>query len=196
MFSLDSINQLLIDYRYLIFFPLMVVEGPIVTVIAGYLAFLGYFNVYEIMILALLGDLVGDFICYFFGRFGRASIIKKWGYYIGISWDKVEDFEKLFHKHAIKTLLIGKALHGVGVVPLISAGVVKYDAFKFAFWNIVPTIPKSLILFYLGYHFGKNIEQTDSVLKITALVTILAFIGLVMIYVGKKYTEKYIKKDL
>lgn len=174
----------------------MVVEGPIVTVVAGYLAFLGYFNIYEILILALFGDLVGDFICYFLGRFGRVGIIKKWGHYIGISWNKVEDFEKLFDKHAVKTLLIGKVLHGVGVVPLISAGVAKYDAFKFAFWNIVPTIPKSIILFYLGYHFGKNIEQTDSIFKIVALVTILVSIGIVMIYVGKKYTEKYIKKDL
>lgn len=37
LFPLQEVLQWIFSYKYLVFFPVMVVEGPIITVIAGFL---------------------------------------------------------------------------------------------------------------------------------------------------------------
>jgi membrane protein DedA with SNARE-associated domain len=44
MFSLIQVIGWLVHYKYVVLFPIMVVEGPIITVLAGFLASLGSLN--------------------------------------------------------------------------------------------------------------------------------------------------------
>ena len=39
----------LLAYRYAILFPLVIIEGPIVTILAGFLASLGQFNLCDLL---------------------------------------------------------------------------------------------------------------------------------------------------
>lgn len=45
----------------------MVVEGPIVTSIAAFAASLGYLDIYMILIISLLGNLIPDILLFFIG---------------------------------------------------------------------------------------------------------------------------------
>ena len=51
---------LLNAYGIAILAPLAIIEGPIVTVIAAWLASLGLLNLWEVLICVILADLVGD----------------------------------------------------------------------------------------------------------------------------------------
>jgi len=42
--SFQHFIQLLLTYKYLILFPMALIEGPIITIIAGFIASLGYLN--------------------------------------------------------------------------------------------------------------------------------------------------------
>lgn len=68
--------QLLIGYGYLIIFPLMIIEGHIITVIAEFLASLGYFNVFTIYSLMVLADLTGDTIYYAIQKHDIKEVMK------------------------------------------------------------------------------------------------------------------------
>lgn len=57
-------------YGYILVFGLTVIEGPIVVIIAAFLASQGIFDIYVIAILGWLGDVVGDMLFFFAGRFG------------------------------------------------------------------------------------------------------------------------------
>jgi len=58
---MDYAFSLLLTYKYLILIPLAVVEGPIITVIAGFLITLGYMNIFLVYLIVIAGDLAGDY---------------------------------------------------------------------------------------------------------------------------------------
>ena len=79
-----SVLALLIQYKYLILFPIIVIEGPFATIVSGFLVSLGIFNVFIAYPIIILGDLASDSIFYFVGRFGSKSI-NKWMLYFGVT---------------------------------------------------------------------------------------------------------------
>jgi len=56
--------EFLKHYGYWVMLPLMIVEGPVVTLFAAIMASLGAFNVWIVLVFSILGDLIGDAIFY------------------------------------------------------------------------------------------------------------------------------------
>src|SRR3989338_6750213 len=73
--SLEAIIALLTTYKYLLLFPIVIVEGPIITVIAGFLSSLGQLNFFISYAIAVVGDVVGDCIYYALGFYGRQKFV-------------------------------------------------------------------------------------------------------------------------
>jgi membrane protein DedA with SNARE-associated domain len=181
------------EHSYFVFFPVMVVEGPIVTVIAGFLASLGYFNLIYLYPLAILGDLVGDTIYYALGRWGGRHAINKWAKYLGFNPEHISKVEKLFHHHGGKTLLLGKITQVVGSAVLVAAGVAKMPYKRFLYLNAIITIPKSLLLVLIGYYFGRSYAKINGWLDITILFSLIILIILFFVY--RKKIIKFFYED-
>jgi len=172
MISLDQVNLWLIGYKYLALFPLAVAEGPIVTVIAGFFVSLGQLNLWLAYFVIVAGDLIGDAIHYFIGRWGGEKFINKWGHYFGINENQVASLEKQFDKRGEKLLFIGKMSHGIGGAFLVAAGIIKMPFGKFIFSNMLATLLKSLILLLIGYYFGQALSTINTYLERIALISI------------------------
>ncbi len=151
--ALGKIPQLLISYRYLIFLPLSVFEGPVVTVVAGFLSSLGIFNIVLVYILAVIGDIIGDLLYYCIGILGRKRL-KSRGKFLWISQDQVEKFSSYFKNNSKKVLLFGKWTHAPGLGVLISAGIAGIPIKEFFWINLLGTLPKVLVFLIIGYYFG------------------------------------------
>ncbi len=72
--TLDGALHLLQAHGLWLLFPLATVEGPIVTVLAAYLARLGHLNLALIYVIVVAADLFGDGIVYWIGRIGHGSM--------------------------------------------------------------------------------------------------------------------------
>jgi membrane protein DedA with SNARE-associated domain len=182
-FSLDHLLLWIAAYKYLILFPISIFEGPIITVIAGFLVSQGQLNPYIVLAVVVLGDLVGDTIYYLLGRYGRTTFIRKHGKLVGVTEDRLERMDSHFEKHMGKTLLFGKFSHAVGTVVLVAAGAAKVDYGKFLFYNFIGTVPKSLILLLIGYYFGSAYAKINSYLDTATLIAIIAAILLTVGYI-------------
>lgn len=188
MFSLSKIIELLIQYKYFILFPIVVVEGPIVTVIAGFVSSIGYMGLFAAYVIVVFGDLTGDALYYVMGRWGRERFLNRWGKYIGLSLERVVSIEKHFEKHGSKTLLIGKLAHGIGAIFLVAAGLVKMPFSKFIFANFTATLIKSLALLLIGYFFGKAIIKINSILEFISAISIS--VGIIVVLAFFYYRKK------
>ncbi|MBI2464250.1 DedA family protein [Candidatus Peregrinibacteria bacterium] len=185
-FSLEQIIDLLETYKYVLLFPLAVIEGPMVTVLAAFLASLGYFNTYYVYGLVVLGDIVGDALYYALGKWGGRKFINRWGKYIGIQTERMGRLEQHFAHHSRKTLIIGK-LTQTGAITLVLAGIVKMPFLEFLIFNLIPTVPKSLLLVYIGYYFGKIYATVnDYIAKISIVLIILGIILLWRLFFQRK----------
>ncbi|MGA8848790.1 MAG: VTT domain-containing protein [Dehalococcoidia bacterium] len=192
---LQQIILLLTTHKYLFLFPVAVVEGPIITVIAGFLSSLGLLNIFIAYAVVVVGDIVGDIMHYAFGYYGRQKFVKRWGRFLGITLERVEQLEKHFEKHTGKTLIIGKLSQVVGAVVLVAAGIARVPLRKFIWYNFISTLPKSLILLLIGYYSGESYVKISSYLDYTAIGTVVAAVIFIVIYfmiknVSKKYVDK------
>lgn len=181
-FSLASVIQLLLHYKYLILFPITVIEGPIITIIAGFLVSTHILNFYLAYGVIVAGDIAGDFFLYAIGRWGRTKSIARWTKYIGVTEERLEHLEKHFDKHSGKTLIIGKLSHVVGAAPLIGAGAVRMSFSKFFWFNLIATIPKSMILLLIGFYFGSSYARISHYFDLTAIFMIVLAIILIIVY--------------
>ncbi len=182
-FSLQNILLWLATYKYWVIFPISVFEGPIVAVLSGFLSAHGKINFVTAYFILVLGDVVGDLLYYFLGRWGRnTSIALGWRKITGASNARILKLEKYFKKHAGKTLLISKVTQGIGSVFLFAAGVAKVPIGKFVFFNLVGTLPKSFLLVLIGYYFGESYKQINNYLSYTAEVTVGITILLIVSY--------------
>lgn len=179
MIQLDSIVQLLETYKYALLFPISVVEGPIVAVIAGFLCSENFLSIPITFLVLMAGDMGGDTMYYSIGRFGGHAFLRKWGNFFGIKEDKVMKTEEHFKKHAVKTLLIGKT-QALGGIILAAAGLGKMPFSRYMWINILGSIPKVALFMVLGYYFGQGYRLINTYLGITtAIITGIAILSII-----------------
>lgn len=182
MFSLTNIINHLLVYRYLYLFPVSVVEGPIVSIISGFLASTNALNFWLAFLVLIAGDLVGDTLYYLIGHYGRKSFLDRWGHYIGINETKVEQLEKHFVNHGVKTLIIGKITQLPGGAVLVAAGAAKMPYLKFMATNLVATVPKIFALLVVGYYFGRAYQQINRYFNYTSIVVGVLIVVVIIIW--------------
>jgi len=190
--TLDQIIHLLIQYKYLLLFPIIAIEGPIATVLAGFLTSMGYMNFFAAYATVIAGDMAGDSFYFALGFWGREKLIKRWGKYLGINIERVERIENHFDAHVGKTLIIGKLSHVFGVVILLAAGLAKIRFRDFFKYDLIATLPKSIILILAGYFFGRAAIRSIQYFDSSSLWTFLVVILLIVIYFAiKKLAQKF-----
>ncbi len=179
--------SLLLTYKYVILFPLAVVEGPILTVIAGLFVKTGVLNLYLVYIIVVLGDMFGDTLAYSIGRFGGPLVLRKFSKLWGITDAKVQKAKEYFDLHHHKTLIFSKIIHGVGVAGLITAGNLKISYKKFFFMCLCVSLMQSAILLTIGVLFGHAYAKINQYLGFFSSATIiLAAVIILIIYVKSK----------
>lgn len=181
LLSTASISPLLITYGYVILFPITVIEGPVATIIGGFLASLGYFNLTIIFVIAFVGDIVGDLIYYALGRWGTKRIASR-GKFLWIKIEHAKKLESHFEKHAGKTLLFGKWTHSVGGAILLAAGMSKMPLKKFVLFNVIGSLPKVLIFLLLGYYFGSAYQLINKYFEFASMAILIVIVLIVAIY--------------
>lgn len=189
---LSQVVTLLSTYEYLVLFPIAVFEGPIITIIAGFLVSQGHMNGALAYSAVVLGDLIGDSLYYAIGRWGKEQFLKRWGKYIGVTPERLQTLTTYFTNHGGKTLSIGKLTHGIGAVFLAAAGAAGYPYGKFLWFNFISTLPKSLVLLIIGFYFGKAYESLNQYLDYTAWGVIILSLICAVLYVG--VVQKWLAK--
>ncbi len=69
--TIQHITALLLQYKYLIMFGLMLLEGPVVAFLCAFLAAKGYFNFGIVYLLSVSWDVIPDTLRYLAGRLSR-----------------------------------------------------------------------------------------------------------------------------
>lgn len=182
LFSTTEILDGILQYKYAIIFPITIVEGPIITIISGFLAAHGYLNVFILYPILVLGDLTGDLLYYFIGLFGGKNFITKWGNLVGLTNQKLEKLEQHFEKRGGKILIFGKISHGIGSGILMAAGLAKMPIKDFLWFNLLGTLPKSLLLLVVGYYFGQAYQQINAYFDYATLFFLGSLVIIILLY--------------
>ena len=157
--TFDTLIAAVSSHGATILLPLAIIEGPIVTVLAGYASRLGVFQVPLAFFIVVLGDLIGDTLLYLLGRRGLGRIPPNWMARLGLAPERVTALSVHFAEKGGRTLILAKITHSAGAAVLVAAGLARMPFWRFMWYNLMGTVPKSAVLLALGYVLGEAATQ-------------------------------------
>ena len=148
-----EIIRFFIRYKYFAIFPVAVAEGPIITIISGFLMSRGTLSFLPLISLLVFADVISDSVFYFIGKGGRKALDKI--KIIKISPERLEKIEHQFERSPWKTMIVAKASYGLGTVFMIASGAANMSFRKFLEYMLSLNIVRSTVLLGIGYYFGR-----------------------------------------
>lgn len=192
---MHELGQFFITYGYLLAAPIMIIEGPLATMVMAALASHGYFNVVAVFFLGFCADLVSDFVYYKIGKNGAPRVIS----YINQKFTEqfILKIKDRFQGHGGKLIFTSKVLPGVTVPVFITAGLARYPLTKLYKFAIPAGIIWSSLLTILGYYFGMYVSSAEKMLSRTGIVlAVLVIIFILYQYVfGRQFVKRLFFKD-
>ena len=171
----------IIGHGYLIFWIAATLEGPLTTIAAGVAAALGFFNIYIILLLAISGDIGGDFIYYSLGYMSHHLVRSPLFRFFGLTEKRIAKIEGVLHAHTSRAVMIVKFSPIIGPIGLIVIGSARPPFKKFFNTALAIAIPKSIFFALLGYYSGQAYLQLNKVIAGGQYVVLglIAFVVLV-----------------
>lgn len=149
-----EIATIITNHGITILAPLAILEGPIVTVVAAYLASLNLLRLVDVIVCVIAGDVIGDCILYWVGRGMLDWLPLSLRMRFGVSRRRMAVLMRTFRDNGVRVLVVGKLTHAAGFAVLVGAGAARMPFGTFVLANFLATIPKSLALVAVGYLFG------------------------------------------
>ncbi|EKE15520.1 MAG: hypothetical protein ACD_11C00146G0007 [uncultured bacterium] len=179
-----QIFEFLRQYGYWGMLPLMIIEGPVITIVSAMLASLGAFNWFVVFLLSMAGDVIGDVILYGLGYKYGMGFVRGFGKYMGITESLVLKMEKYFENHGGKTIFAVKSTTGLCWATFTAAGIAKMNFGKFVKYSILGGIVWSGFLVAMGYFYGylwKEISQyIDWIGWAVSGIAIISYVGITL----------------
>ncbi|MDO5646987.1 DedA family protein [Paracoccus sp. (in: a-proteobacteria)] len=157
--DLTTIERIIQDWGLLVLFPISILEGPIVTVVASWFARQGLMNIIGVYIVCVVADVVGDAGFYWLGRHGLSP---RWQKRLGLTPARRRVLKNQFRRNGARILVLGKLTHSAGLAVLVAAGASRFGFGRFILWNTIATMPKTLFFVIIGYSFGGVSDQVES----------------------------------
>ena len=180
---MESILPLIIQYKYLILFPLAAIEGPMLALASGFLISLGYLGIVPTYLVFVLGDVIPDVAYYWTGVLGnRFSWLTKYKNRWSIVSHNLDLIDRIWQDHPIKTMVLTKFAFGLSTPLLISAGVVKMPFRKFISLTLPISFVNYAVILTLGYYLGHSYQLAGKYLEYLGFLVFALAIVFALIY--------------
>ncbi len=141
---------------------------------------------------AAMGVSLGSLIIYGITYMAGRPFVCRWGKYLGLSWQDIQDLDKRFDESYTDEIL----LFALRVFPLtpsivvnVFCGFIRYDLRKYMTITFFGTLIRVFILGFIGWQFGTIYQvssQQLSILETTTIILIAAILIGCVIYLRKR----------
>lgn len=172
-------------WTYFLLMILVVVEGPIATLLGSVAASTGLLNPLWVFVSASLGNLTADILWYSLGYIGKNDWLMKLSGRFGVKESVITHLQKDVHNHIHKVLFIAKLTMGLVIPTLIAAGLARVP-FKRWFGILFGAEciwTGSLVL--AGYYFGAFIQHIEANLRWISLAGAMILVMVVIAYITR-----------
>lgn len=163
------------NWSYFALGGMVLVEGPIATLLGAAASSAGLMNPYLVFVAACIGNLSADMLWYSLGYMGKTEWLVRYGGLLHIRRGHIVRLTRDMHKHARKLLLMAKLTISVAVPVLIATGMAKVPWRRWFGVVFLGEIIWTGSLVFLGFHFARSISQLEFGVQLAALATLMVF---------------------
>ncbi len=177
-------------WGYPLLFILMMIEGPFSTLTGAFLASLGTFNVFIVLIMSILADVIADTVFYLSGYFGGSRLLARAEKLFRIKRSLSNRLKKRFQKNEALLVFLVKITSGLGIITYVLAGTTRMRFRKFLFYSVLGGMVWSSFLVFIGYFFGYAIREINRYIQYGSWAVILVIAVTLIIFFLIKYQKR------
>lgn len=180
--TMGYMGIMLLTALEVVIFP---IPSEIILPFSGYLAYLGRFSLYGVVLAGTIGSLLGSLAVYYLGLIGGRKLIIRYGKYFMISEKNIKMAEEWFEKYGEISVLISRLVPMVRTLISFPAGIGKMNLKKFVLYTAIGSSLWCYLLAYLGYLLGSNWTLINVFFKKLDIIVLIALIILTIYFILK-----------
>ncbi len=202
MLLLASVTEPLVDLATTVvrdlglpgIFGLMLLESACIPVpseatmlFAGFNVHEGEYSLLAITVVGSLANLVGSWLAYAVGYFGRVEVLERHGSKLHISKRHLERADRWFERYGGATVFFTRMLPIIRTFISLPAGVARMPFGRFSVLTLAGCVPWVLALGFIGQQVGENWTQwRDSLHYVDYTVAALIVIGIAWLVIRSR----------
>ena len=166
------------------------VPSEAIMLFAGFSVSEGSMSLFGAVTAGVLGNVVGSWIAYAVGYYGRLELLDK-NRFIHINRKHLEWADSWFQRHGDVTVLVARCLPIIRTFISLPAGVARMPFWRFTVLTTIGCIPWVLMLTLIGRSVGDNWEEwRDKLHYLDYAVIAIAIGGLIYWVIRRRRTPK------
>jgi membrane protein DedA with SNARE-associated domain len=150
-----------------------------IMLFAGFEVSDGRFTMMEIVAAGVLGNVVGSWIAWAAGYYGRMELLEK-NRLIHINHKHLEWADRWFERHGDATVFFTRMMPIIRTFISLPAGVARMPFWRFTLLTLAGCIPWVLLLGYIGTEVGDNWEEWRDYLHYGDYLVLAGILGLIV----------------
>ena len=175
-------------------FVLMVLESACIPVpseatmlFAGFNVARGEYSLFAAVAAGSIANLVGSWIAYAIGWYGRVDVLEKHGRKLHIKKSHLEWADRWFERHGDATVFFTRMLPIIRTFISLPAGVARMPFWRFSALTLAGCVPWVLMLTFIGKQAGSNWKDwKDSLHYVDYAVAVLIVAGIAYLIVRRR----------
>jgi membrane protein DedA with SNARE-associated domain len=175
-------------------FVLMLLESACIPVpseatmlFAGFNVSRGEYSLFAATLVGTLANLVGSWVAYAIGYYGRVDILEKHGRKLHIKPSHLAWADRWFERHGDATVFFTRMLPIVRTFISLPAGVARMPFWRFSLFTVAGCVPWVFMLTFIGQQVGERWESwKDSLHYIDYAVAAAIVLGVVYLVVKQR----------
>jgi membrane protein DedA with SNARE-associated domain len=179
-------------------FVLMLVESACIPVpseatmlFAGFNVSEGHYSLLMVTLVGSVANLVGSWVAYAVGWFGRVDVLEKHGRKLHIKPSHLATADRWFERHGDATVFFTRMLPIVRTFISLPAGVARMPFWRFTVFTFLGCLPWVFMLAFIGQQVGARWEDwKDSLHYVDYAVAAAIVVGVVVLILRNRRDRK------
>ena len=155
------------------------VPGETALLAGAALAHYGQLSLPWVIVTAIAGATLGDNLGFFIGRRGGRRLAERLGWRIGLTPERLAEFDRFFERHGPKTVFAARFITGLRVVGAVLAGGSGMKWPVFLLYNATGAVVWCTVIAFAGYSLAYSWATLERWIGRTGLIAlaVLAALG-------------------
>jgi len=174
---------------------LVILEGPVATLLGASAAAMGFMRPVPVFLTAASANLVSDALWYQLGRLGKAEWMVSHARWLGLRPARVEMMQRKIRRNGVRMLFLAKLTLVFSVPALVAAGVCRVSYRRWLPYGLAAEGLWTGSLVALGYSLSAYIQKLTHGIQILAATSAAVLVPAMLVFVIRFVSARGIQPE-
>jgi membrane protein DedA with SNARE-associated domain len=159
------------------------VPGETMLLAGAAFAQYGWLSLPRVIVTAIAAAILGDNLGFLIGRWCGRSLAERYGARVGLTKQRLAQFDRFFHRHGGRTVFIARFITGLRVFGAVLAGASGLRWATFLFYNATGAVVWATAVGVAGYVLGESWDRLEHWIGRSSLIGLALVCAVILVAV-------------